>query len=80
VVARYLDGGSLAERLTAIPGHRLDVTEAVRVAASVAAALAHLHARGVGHRDVKPSNIWLDAEGRAALGDFGVALAPASHG
>src|SRR5918992_3457180 len=76
VVARYMDGGSLAERLKATPGHRLDVTEAVRVAASVAAALAHAHARGVVHRDVKPSNIWFDAHGRAAVGDFGVALAP----
>ena len=39
----------------------------------VAAALAHAHAHGVVHRDVKPDNVWLAADGTAALGDFGVA-------
>ncbi len=39
-----------------------------------AAGLAHAHERGVIHRDVKPSNILIDAEGRPRLIDFGVAL------
>lgn len=45
----------------------------VSLAVQVAAALHHAHERGVLHRDVKPSNILLTAEGRAMLVDFGLA-------
>jgi class 3 adenylate cyclase len=35
--------------------------------------LAHSHGSGIVHRDLKPGNVWLDAHGNAALGDFGLA-------
>jgi serine/threonine protein kinase len=44
-----------------------------RIAAEVADGLAHAHACGVLHRDVKPSNILLDRNGTARLTDFGLA-------
>ncbi|MCE9581674.1 MAG: protein kinase [Planctomycetes bacterium] len=47
--------------------------EAARIAAEMAGALAFAHAAGVLHRDVKPHNILLDREGKAFLGDFGLA-------
>ncbi len=48
--------------------------EVLRMIREVCSALDYAHARGVIHRDVKPSNILLDKDGRAILSDFGLAL------
>lgn len=69
-VLRAMRGGSLADRLAS---GRPELDEAIRIGRDVAVALAHAHAHGVVHRDVKPGNIWLAADGTAALGDFGIA-------
>ena len=74
IVARYMEGGSLAARLAASPAGRLEVGEVVRVGRTVADALAHAHVHGVVHRDVKPDNVWLTADAVAVLGDFGIAV------
>ncbi len=52
---------------------RLKPERAARLFSDVADALAHAHDHGVLHRDVKPANIILDADGRARLTDFGLA-------
>jgi serine/threonine-protein kinase len=64
-------GGSLADRLRS--ERRLSVADTVELAAQLAKGLDVLHARGIVHRDVKPSNVLLDGEGTAALADFGLA-------
>jgi hypothetical protein len=74
LVSQYLAGGSVGEALAAAPGGRLEIDHALAIAADVAEALAFAHAHGVVHRDVKPANVWLRADGAAALGDFGIAL------
>jgi len=68
----YVDGTDLARRLKT----PIDPATAVHLTLQVASALAHAHAYGVVHRDVKPSNILLDTAGNAFLADFGLALLP----
>jgi serine/threonine protein kinase len=51
----------------------LNPTEAVDLAAQIASGLHAAHQLGLVHRDVKPENILLDAEGQALLTDFGIA-------
>ena len=70
IVFQHVDGQSLAERMRRGP---VPIAEAVRIASQVAEALDHAHRAGVVHRDVKPANILLDADGRARLVDFGIA-------
>ncbi|MBD0347673.1 MAG: serine/threonine protein kinase [Thermoleophilia bacterium] len=71
IVLEYLAGGSLEDRLAA--GQPLSDDETQRIAGDLAAGLAHAHARGVVHRDVKPANVLFDQEGNAKITDFGIA-------
>jgi eukaryotic-like serine/threonine-protein kinase len=66
----FVNGETLAARLAREGG--LDPAEVARIAAEVAAALAHAHSRGLVHRDVKPSNILLADDGTVRLLDFGI--------
>ncbi|MBL4845296.1 MAG: serine/threonine protein kinase [Planctomycetes bacterium] len=71
-----VEGGSLADRLTEGP---LSIEDARRVTLGLARGLAHAHAVGVLHRDLKPDNVLLDEQGEALLVDFGLARLTWQH-
>jgi len=69
LVMEYVPGENLAERMagkTAVDRERL--------ARELLGALAHIHAAGIVHRDIKPGNVLIAPDGSAKLIDFGIAL------
>ncbi|WP_327238241.1 serine/threonine protein kinase [Streptomyces sp. NBC_01317] len=70
IVMELVPGRSLQERLEQGP---LTPMEAATIARGVLSALRAAHAVGIHHRDVKPANVLLRADGRPVLTDFGIA-------
>jgi class 3 adenylate cyclase len=75
IVSQYMPGGSVEDILLSVEHRRLTAERAMKIAVQISDGLAHAHAREIIHRDLKSGNVWLDADGNAALGDFGLALA-----
>lgn len=70
IVMELVPGASLQERLAQGP---LPPGETAGIGRGVLAALRAAHAAGIHHRDVKPANVLLRADGRPVLTDFGIA-------
>ena len=68
----YVAGQSLADQ------GRLAPRRAAELGVEVCAALAAAHAQGLVHRDVKPANVLVGAEGRVKVADFGIVKAAAT--
>ena len=72
IVMEYIDGITLKEYLKQ-RGGALTWKEVVHFATQVLGALDHAHSKGIVHRDVKPQNIMLQADGSIKMMDFGIA-------
>jgi serine/threonine protein kinase len=77
-VMEYVEGKTLYDMMAPPPhgdGHKFSEAEALDITIHMADALAHAHARGLVHRDVKPKNILMTPEGVSKLTDMGLARA-----
>ncbi len=70
-VMEYVEGKTISDDLVA--GKVFSEKEALEIIIQVAHALAHAHAKGLIHRDVKPKNIMIDKSGVVKLADMGLA-------
>jgi eukaryotic-like serine/threonine-protein kinase len=70
LILEFVSGGTLAGRITQGP---LPLRDALRITAEAARGLQAAHDAGLVHRDIKPANIFMAGDGRAQVGDFGIA-------
>ncbi|HUB99391.1 MAG TPA: protein kinase [Solirubrobacterales bacterium] len=70
IVFEYVEGETLKQRIARVGA--LDPQEALAYSIEIARGLTVAHARNMVHRDIKPQNVLIDAEGRAKLTDFGI--------
>ncbi len=74
IVMEYVEGETLADRLRR--GQKPDIPATLMILEGVSRALDAIHERRIVHRDVKPANILLGADGVVKLADLGVAAVP----
>ncbi|MFC1946352.1 protein kinase [Chloroflexota bacterium] len=74
IVIPVMGGGDVEELIEKAPDHKLPLEQVISIAKSVCQGLDFAHSKGVIHRDIKPGNIWLNEEGAAKIGDFGLAM------
>ncbi len=78
IVFEHVEGETLKQRIDRLG--RLPVDEAAAYGIEVGRGLAAAHAQRLIHRDVKPQNVLIDADGRAKVTDFGIARSLESDG
>jgi serine/threonine-protein kinase len=77
IAMEFLDGRTLKELIVSRGAAPINV--AIEYARQILSALRFAHRHGIVHRDIKPHNVLVDAEGRVKVTDFGIARAGASQ-
>jgi serine/threonine protein kinase len=75
IVIPVMPGGDVEGLIEKAPEHRLPLDKAIDIAKAICRGLEYAHGKRIIHRDIKPGNVWLSADGTAKIGDFGLALA-----
>lgn len=73
IVMELVKGGTLQRLIDTAPSHRLDPDPMRSYFRHLMHGLAHIHEKGIVHRDVKPENLMITLEGVAKICDFGTA-------
>jgi eukaryotic-like serine/threonine-protein kinase len=70
----FVEGESLRDRLTR--ERQLPIEDVIRIGREAADALEYAHRHDIVHRDIKPDNLLIDADGTVKVADFGIARSP----
>jgi tetratricopeptide (TPR) repeat protein len=75
MVAPLISGGDVEALIEKAPDHKLPLDRTIEIAKAVCKGLEFAHSKGIIHRDIKPGNVMLSADGTAKINDFGLAMA-----
>lgn len=75
LITELMSGGDLFERMRAVPSGRFEPPVAARLGAQLVAAVNYLHANGVVHCDLKPSNILAVEDAKCGLAELTIKVA-----
>ena len=78
MVTELMSGGDVEGVIEDAEDHRLPLEKAIKIAQETCRGMEFAHSRGVVHRDLKPGNVWLTADGIAKIGDCGLAVNPST--
>ena len=74
MVLPVMTGGDVESLMKDALDHRLPLEQTIQIAKDMCRALEFAHSQGMVHRDLKPGNVWLTADGTAKIGDLGLAV------
>ncbi len=75
MVAPLLSGGDIEALIEKAPDHKIPLDKTIEIAKAVCKGLEFAHSKGIIHRDIKPGNVMLSADGTVKINDFGLAMA-----